>query len=162
MLYFACNAMTNHQPDTCCRHDSVVRLLLSKGSSIDAETTEKKTALQIARQSGYTGTALLLKQSGATDTAVVERAFESGKVQLMVFGDTVPQAFQYKGVYTHSGYPPTSSSTSDPKQRTTKLATVPNSVKVVAKWRTARLFISSTFEDMHAERNYLLKACLTA
>ena len=27
----------------------------------------------------------------------------------------------------------------------------------MANWRTVRLFISSTFRDMHAERDYLVK-----
>ena len=31
---------------------------------------------------------------------------------------------------------------------------------MVATWRTARVFISSTFRDMHAERDHIVKVVI--
>jgi len=101
--------------------DAAVQLLLELGANIDAETAEKKTAIELARKSGYTSTVALLKLKGAKDKIntrqyarillfgiglihMLSRArLESGKVELMSFLEPAPADFTYKsGQYSLS------------------------------------------------------------
>src|SRR5262249_53055767 len=59
-------------------------------------------------------------------------------------------------IVTRAGRPGSTAAARSPACRASR------GVRMVASWRTVRVFISSTFRDMHAERDHLVKVVFPA
>eukprot|EP01125_Pyxidicula_operculata_P021681 TRINITY_DN850_c0_g1_i2.p1 TRINITY_DN850_c0_g1~~TRINITY_DN850_c0_g1_i2.p1 ORF type:complete len:2119 (-),score=466.83 TRINITY_DN850_c0_g1_i2:988-7344(-) len=147
-------------------NDTMVRYLVESKANINETKSVKQgpqNALQMAKASGYKRTEMLLLQLGAIDTNTKKSVNVNTQVQLLAFNDNPPETLNYpdniiaynnnlelKLKQTHS-YEDSYNTTNQKQEDSISSSTSSSS------WRTVRLFISSTFADMQAERNYLVK-----
>lgn len=141
-----------------------------------------QTAIAMARSSGHHQCVELLKRLGAVPPSTGGHVINTS-VQLLTFKDTAPSDF-IAPISKGSGnsfFPPFSLSCTHGKL--TKRTTAPSMQRIrrahqdapeacvaisatnqlqtqSGPWKTVRLFISSTFADMHAERDYLIKSVI--
>lgn len=140
-------------------HKNVVELLLKNKTDINATKSNRagpQTALEMARRAGHNHIIEFLLSKGAKDTTE-QKSFTLGgshAVQFCTFQDEVPPQLQY-------GARGKTSQSSNAYQSNTQMTDTPSENTIQNResgpWKTVRLFISSTFTDMHAERDYLIK-----
>jgi ankyrin repeat protein len=134
-------------------HDRIVDLLASRGADVEALTHDDHSPATLAQKSGYASVITVLKNYGAKIVSQIDEQLKmivdtgkSSSVRLMSFQDVVPAHLNYPNdVRALSSN--NANATGAPRaenQPTSKVSHRHTSANT--PWRTARLFISSTFE----------------
>lgn len=140
-------------------HDRIVDLLANRGADLNAATYDGHTPASLATKSGYSSVLSVLKNHGVHIVSQVEQQLKAvaestkaSSVSVMNFQDEVPAHLRYPndvrslaGNSINSSDSSASAATAKSASRKTKVVQSSNS-----PWRTARLFISSTFEGSAA------------
>eukprot|EP01087_Luapelamoeba_hula_P019113 TRINITY_DN6286_c0_g1_i1.p1 TRINITY_DN6286_c0_g1~~TRINITY_DN6286_c0_g1_i1.p1 ORF type:complete len:2354 (+),score=344.36 TRINITY_DN6286_c0_g1_i1:69-7130(+) len=139
-------------------HAAVIQILAKHGADINANKSNRvgpQNALQMASASGYHQCVDVLKALGAVAGEVRAKS-STTSLQIMTYSDTVPAEFSTNKVTANNDL-------LDDMRSEEKLSELPAAsvgTNAQAVWKTVRLFISSTFADMHAERDVLVKSVI--
>eukprot|EP01129_Flabellula_baltica_P004954 TRINITY_DN1762_c0_g1_i2.p1 TRINITY_DN1762_c0_g1~~TRINITY_DN1762_c0_g1_i2.p1 ORF type:complete len:1949 (-),score=386.28 TRINITY_DN1762_c0_g1_i2:5-5851(-) len=139
-------------------HEEVVSVLCSAGADVNLKKRVKigpSTAIQMARSSCYMDIVQILRNFGAHDDHQESNHGFDTKVSLLKFNDELPQEYNYPKNYERNKNL-IQLDTSNLHMRSDDIVSKIDN-KNNNTWHTLRLFISSTFLDMSAERDYLVK-----
>lgn len=140
-------------------HLDIVKLLVEHGVDINAKKTTKggaQNALEMASEKNYSEIFAYLISRGAKGKVKQNDAKLPGhNVRICAFSDVVPPQFQYQQTFSLSTIASEVAQPSSlPSDTSLSLMSLGTAVR---PWKTVRLFLSSTFVDMFAEREYLVK-----
>jgi len=139
--------------------NEAIKLLLSRGADVNQSKTRQKgpqTALDMARESSYKATEKILLDAGAVDSRKARKK-DASSVSLCSFEDVCPSQF----IYPKSCVLPTINFEDEDKGKDFNHSSFKGAANTATRqWQTIRLFISSTFTDMQAERDYLIKVTM--
>lgn len=143
----------------------MIKILVAGGANINHTKMVNQgpqTPLDMARESGYKVTERVLLDLGAIDTSSKRTRDADTAVKLLRFGDVVPNSYRYPKNYSlseanakahdYSDLLAQQEGTNTAQKRAVSLAS-----SLERDWKTVRLFLSSTFTDMQAERDHLVK-----
>ncbi|KAL6066503.1 Telomerase protein component 1 [Balamuthia mandrillaris] len=146
-------------------HLSCVETLIQAGADVNAKKTNRvgpQTALEMARSKGHKDVEDALRRMGAEEGRSHQNAHDhiTTSVQLLTFDDEVPEQFSYVSTSSYSTFGMDSKLATETQARSppvTASSTTATASYYCGPWKTVRLFLSSTFADMHSERDHLVK-----